>query len=52
VAGVAGTQSVSFAETAAAAVAGGLGPTPAFTPQPTPDWPADTYLPDEIDRGS
>src|SRR5258706_5104799 len=51
VAGVGGTQGASLAQTAAAAMAAGLGPTPAFTPQPTPDWPPDTYLPGEIDRG-
>jgi len=52
VSGIAGTQGASLAQTAAAAVAGGLGPTPSFTPQPTPDWPADTYLPAELDRGT
>ena len=52
VAGVGGTQGASLAETAAAAVAAGLGPTPDFTPGPTPDWPADTYLPAELDSGT
>ncbi|MEP7355906.1 MAG: hypothetical protein ABI847_01540, partial [Anaerolineales bacterium] len=28
------------------------GPTPAFTPGPTPDWPADSYLPTQVESGA
>ena len=47
VSGIAGTQGASLAQTAAAAVAGGLGPTPSFTPQPTPEAAAPAPAPVE-----